>query len=474
MIDLASEAVGGRVVACNDEFFAEASNLISSTEPEWREGVYTDRGKWMDGWETRRRREPGHDWCIIGLGIPGRIERVRVDTSHFTGNYPEAFSLEACGGSPDRLDHADWREIIGTTPLRGDSVATFQVDDPHRVTLVRLNIFPDGGVARLRLEGTSIPAMQDVCPDGGTDLVSAVVGGVALDASDRHYSDPANLLRPNRSAGMWDGWETRRRRGPGHDWAVFRLGLAGSIERLVVDTSHFKGNAPGWVSLDISEDAGSWTTLFRRHPVRADSINEIALDQPARAGFVRLSIHPDGGVARLRVIGTPAVEVAGAARVHYLNSLFDSEARHFFHSACAASAWVSDMVAGRPYESPVDVLQSASSAFDLLTAEDWLEAFAAHPRIGERGDAQADREQAATASASREIIARLASVNEAYEAKFGFTYIVYATGKSAEEMLQIAEKRLENTRSDEIGNASNEQRSITETRLRRMLCMERR
>lgn len=473
MIDLVSDAVGGRVIACNDEFFAEASNLISSSEPVWREGVYTDRGKWMDGWETRRRREPGHDWCVVALGIPGHIERATVDTSHFTGNYPEAFSLEASGGSPDRFDDAEWREIVGSTPLQGNSVATFEVDDPHRVTLVRLNIFPDGGVARLRLEGTPIPAMQEVCPDGGTDLVSAVVGGTALDASDRHYSDPANLLRPNPSAGMWDGWETRRRRGPGHDWAVFRLGLSGSIERLIVDTSHFKGNAPGWVSLDVSEDPRSWTTIVQRHPVKADSVNEIALDQSATAAFVRLSIHPDGGVARVRVIGTPDPEVAGAARVSYLNSLFEPEATRLFRSACAASAWVSDMVAGRPYESPQSVLRSASSAFDLLTAEDWLEAFAGHPRIGERGDAQADREQAAAASASREIIARLASVNKAYEAKFGFTYIVYATGKSAEEMLRIAEARLENTRLEEIENASDEQRSITETRLRRMLCMER-
>ena len=474
MIDLVSEAVGGRVVACNDEFFAEASNLVKRTDPEWREGAYTDRGKWMDGWETRRRREPGHDWCILDLGIPGRIERVTVDTSHFTGNYPEAFSLEASGGDADRLEDAEWREILGRTELEGDSVATFEVSDTHRVTLVRLNIFPDGGVARLRLEGTPIPVMQEVCPEEGADLVSALVGGMVVDASDRHYSDPANLLRPGPSAGMWDGWETRRRRGPGHDWAVFRLGLPGLVERLIVDTSHFKGNAPGWVSLDVSDDAESWRTIVQRHPVAADSVNEIVSDEPAAATFARLSIHPDGGVARLRVIGRPDSEAAGTARVVYLNSLFDPEARSFFRSACASSAWVSDMVAGRPYESPHDVLSRAASAFDLLAAEDWLEAFAGHPRIGERGDAQANREQAATSSASREIIARLASVNEEYEAKFGFTYIVYATGKSAEEMLRIAESRLENTRREEIEKASEEQRSITETRLRRMLCMERR
>ena len=294
-----------------------------------------------------------------------------------------------------------------------------------------------------------------------------------MDCSDRHYSDPSNLLRRTRPGGMWDGWETRRRRGPGHDWAVFRLGLPGVIERTVIDTTHFKGNAPGWVSIDVSDDGEQWRNVVERHRVSADSVNEIQLDSPAKASYLKLSIHPDGGVARLRVLGTADPAHAGKMRVAYLNSLFDTEAERFFGAACASSHWVSDMTAGRPYGSPEHVLESARSAFDLLTDEDWLEAFAGHPRIGERGDAQANREQAGTASASREIIARLAAVNEEYESKFGFTYIVYATGKTAEEMLRIAEGRLANSRRDEIASAAAEQRSITETRLRRMLCMER-
>lgn len=473
MMDLISEVVGGRVVGCNDEFFAEASNLIKRTEPVWREGVYTDRGKWMDGWETRRRREPGHDWCILALGIPGLVEEVSVDTTHFTGNFPEAFSLEACGSSADsRLEGADWHELIGRTPLSGDTVSTFSVQSPHRATLVRLNIYPDGGVARLRVKGTPIPALREVCPEGGTDLASALVGGVAIDASDSHYSDPSNLLRPTSSAAMWDGWETRRRRGPGNDWVVFRLGLPGSVERVVVDTTHFKGNAPGWVSIETSDDADVWSRVIDRHPVKADTVNDVPLSVPSEATFVRLSIHPDGGVARFRVLGTSDPDHAGQRRIFYLNSLFEEEARRFFHSACASPAWVSDMVAGRPYDSPQGVLDGASSAFDLLTDEDWLDAFAGHPRIGERGDPQANREQAGASSASREVIARLATVNEEYETKFGFTYIVYATGKSAEEMLEIAERRLGNSRSQEIRNASTEQRAITATRLRKMLCME--
>jgi OHCU decarboxylase len=103
---------------------------------------------------------------------------------------------------------------------------------------------------------------------------------------------------------------------------------------------------------------------------------------------------------------------------------------------------------------------------------DWLEAFAAHPRIGERGDRVADREQAATADADDQLMAELAAVNRAYEESMGFTYIVYATGKTAAEMLEIARGRMANTREDEIANAAAEQKAITRTRLRRMLCMD--
>jgi allantoicase len=472
MTDLISTAVGGRIVACNDEFFAEASNLLKPSPPVSND-EYTDRGKWMDGWETRRRREPGHDWCVIALGIPGAIESVTVDTSFFTGNFPEAFSLEACGLGPDE-DHesATWVELIPRTDLAGDSTATFPVADAHRVSLVRLNIYPDGGVARLRVEGRPVPARDLVCPEhGNVDLVSALVGGGAVDASDVHYSHPSNLLRPTDPAGMWDGWETKRRRGPGNDWAGFRLGLPGMVDSVVVDTRFFRGNSPGWVSVSVSEDGSAWAEIATRQPVSPDSVNVLRFD-PVAASFLRLDIHPDGGVARLRVNGKPHPEVAVARRVEYLDSLFHDEARRFFHTACAATLWVEAMTEARPFPDAEAILATAANAFDDLAEEDWLEAFSAHPRIGERGDAMANREQESSSGASKPVIAELAEVNRAYEERYGFTYIVYATGKSAEEMLQIARLRLGNTREEEIGIAAGEQRAITETRLRRMLCMD--
>jgi allantoicase len=473
MMDLISTAVGGRVLACNDEFFAEAANLIQSGDPVWREGEYTDRGKWMDGWETRRRRQPGHDWCVLALGIPGRVRRVVIDTSFFTGNYPERFSLEACGpGSDERIETASWEEIIPATPLSGDARTVLAVDDPHRVTHLRLNIYPDGGVARLRVEGDPIPSISQVCPSGPVDLLSSLVGGEALAASDTHYSQPSNLLRPTAPAGMWDGWETKRRRGPGHDWATFRLGMPGVVDTVVVDTTHFKGNSPGWVSIDLSPDGETWSQAIEMVPVEAHVSNRVPIGPPRHARYARLSIHPDGGVARLRALGVPDHDAAGAVRLEYVNSLFLGEARRFFHSGCASSAWVETMVAARPFPDLERLFSIAGGVFDRLEEAEWLEAFAGHPRIGERGDAEADREQAGTAAATRETLRQLKRVNTEYEEKFGFTYIVYATGKSAEQMLEIAHARLANDRATEIAAAAHEQRRITDTRLRRMTCQE--
>ncbi len=467
MIDLISERVGGRIVAYNDEFFAPAVNLISAHAPVAND-EFTDRGKWMDGWETRRRREPGHDWVIVALGIPGRIRAVAVDTSYFTGNYPESFSLGVTGGDDPE---GEWVEIIPRTELQGSSLAEFEVHDPHRAVMVRLNIHPDGGVARLRVEGEPIPHLDLVCPEGEVDLASATVGGEAVDASDVHYAPPSNLLRPGPSAGMWDGWETKRRRDDGHDWATFRLGMRGAVQRLVVDTTHFKGNAPGWVSVDLSDDGDTWARVVERVAVSPHAANMVEMDGTA-GRFLRLSIHPDGGLSRLRVLGRPDRAAAGAKRLTYLNALFDDQAGQFFRTACAADTWVGERVRRRPFSTVDEVFARGAEVFDTLGQSDWLEAFGGHPRIGERGDATANREQAGAASASRETIRELIDVNRRYEDKFGFTYIVYATGKTADEMLSIAMDRLENQRSEEIANAAAEQRRITKTRLARMLCQE--
>ncbi len=318
-LDLASERFGGVVVAASDEFFAPKDRLISASAPVWREGEYTDRGKWMDGWETRRRRDvlPGesgfeasHDWCIVRLGGRGVIAAVDVETTHFKGNYPESCAVDGCvmaaAATIPELQHARWQPLVARATLEGDAHNEFNVDHVT-ATHVRLQIFPDGGVARLRVYGDVSPDWDELIQHGEIDLAAALHGGRVVDSSDMFFGSRNNLIMPGPSLGMSDGWETKRRRTPGQDWTVVRLGRPGTISRVEVDTHHFKGNAPAACSVDAStSDApGDWTRLLPRTPLMPDRLHRFDAGLAALAGVthVRLNIFPDGGVARLRVFG---------------------------------------------------------------------------------------------------------------------------------------------------------------------------
>ncbi len=324
LVDLAAERLGGAAILANDEFFAPKENLLHAAPPEWREGVYTERGKWMDGWETRRRRSPGHDWCIVRLGAPGIVRGVVVDTSFFRGNYPEHCSLDGChvAGTPSGemlARDARWREILSKTPLQGDTRNAIEVTDDSAVTHLRLNIFPDGGVARLRVHGQVTPDWPSLVRGGDVDLAAMENGGWVVVCSDMFFGHRQNLLLPGRSTHMGDGWETRRRRGPGNDWTIVRLGRAGSIRRVEIDTDHFKGNAPGACAMswchapDATADALAasagveWRELLSRTDLEPHARHrfERELNGVERATHVRLDIYPDGGVARLRLFGRP-------------------------------------------------------------------------------------------------------------------------------------------------------------------------
>lgn len=323
--DLAAERFGGAVLAANDEFFAPKDALVKPGAPEWREGAYTERGKWMDGWETRRRRTPGHDWAIVRLGLPGVVRGVVIDTSFFTGNYPEHASIDACAveGTPSAEllagGDARWEPLLPRTPLAGNAPNAFEVGGGRRVTHLRLNIFPDGGVARLRVHGEVAPDERVFRSGRELDLAAIVNGGSVVACSDMHYGNPRNLILPGRSTHMGDGWETRRRRGPGHDWAVVRLARRGVIERVELDTDHYKGNAPGSCMLErcdagggravaaaFDPDSARWSALVPQAPLQPHSRHAFDdLAAPA-ATHVRLNIYPDGGVARLRLFGRVA------------------------------------------------------------------------------------------------------------------------------------------------------------------------
>src|ERR1041385_782336 len=314
LIDLASERLGGAVLLANDEFFAPKEALLRAAAPEWREHEYTDRGKWMDGWETRRRRSPGHDWCLVRLGLPGIVRGVVVDTSYFRGNYPEAFELEGCevAGVPDPVELvADpgvrWHPLLARSPLAGDTQNRFEAASAARVTHLRFHIFPDGGVARLRVHGEARPAGL---PAAGRvfDLAAMESGGYVLSCSDMFFGNRQNLILPGRSTHMGDGWETKRRRGPGHDWAIVRLATRGALQRIELDTDHFKGNAPGSCALEHCDSAtdelaaAKWQPLLAETPLQPHARHAWDLPRPVTATHVRLNIFPDGGVARLRLL----------------------------------------------------------------------------------------------------------------------------------------------------------------------------
>src|SRR5882762_9338390 len=263
LIDLAADCLGGAVLFANDEFFAPKENLVKASLPIFIEGKYTDLGKWMDGWESRRRRTPGFDWCIVRLGLPGVIRGVMVDTSHFKGNYPEQCSLEACAvdGHPDVAQLTDeaiaWIPLLPQSQLKGDSENPFSIQNDQRFTHLRFKIFPDGGVARLRVYGEVAPDWQRLTGGGGEiDLAAVENGGRVLTCSDMFFGHQHNLIMPGRAVNMSDGWETKRRRGPGYDWLIIKLGAPGRIRRLEVDTSYFKGNFPESCSLESCNAVG--------------------------------------------------------------------------------------------------------------------------------------------------------------------------------------------------------------------------
>ena len=347
LADLASSRVGGRALATNDDFFAPKSNLIKPEPAVFIPGKFTARGKWMDGWESRRRRTPGHDWCVIALGMRGLIRGVDVDTSFFTGNYPSHCSIEAVDARAPlskrdvAREGAPWQTILPRSALRGDSHNFFEIPafakatagkpeppsprvpelrapEPRAWTHLRLNIFPDGGVARLRVYGDVIVDWARLMRgQRAVDLASIRHGGLVLGASDMHFGAKDNMIMPGRARNMGDGWETRRRRGPGHDWAIVRLGTAGLLTHVEIDTNHFKGNYPDQASLEGCLSPGAtleelasadWAEILPATKLRAHHRHFFAkeLRRQGPWSHVRLNIFPDGGVSRLRVHGTLA------------------------------------------------------------------------------------------------------------------------------------------------------------------------
>ncbi|SHV81493.1 allantoicase [Mycobacteroides abscessus subsp. abscessus] len=305
--DLALRSLGGAVIWANDELFAEKENLVSPGPSQYRPASFGHKGQIYDGWETRRRRDAGHDTAIVRLGVPGVIRGVVVDTAWFKGNYPPAVSVDAIevDGYPTAEQLAadpGWVPLIERSRVYGDTRNNFEVSSEQRWTHVRLNIFPDGGVARLRVHGEGRPDKRFLGV-GPVDLAALENGGLVLDASNRFYSSPQNLIFPGQAQVMGDGWETARRRDDANDWVRIRLAGPGRVRLAEIDTSYFIGNSPGAAALTALRADGQWIELLPRTELLPDTRHRFLIDAGDVVSEARLDIYPDGGLARLRLFG---------------------------------------------------------------------------------------------------------------------------------------------------------------------------
>ena len=321
-LNLADPRLGAKALAASDEFIAPKERMLDPQPAVFIPGKYDDHGKWMDGWETRRKRTTGQDWCVVKLARCGTIEGVDIDTSHFTGNYPPAASIEACVSASDAPpDDARWHTLVPPTALQGNQHHYLGVSDTGAFTHIRITLFPDGGVARLRVYGRPALDAFEATSAGAepVDFAAAINGAYVVAANNQHFGLASNMLMPGRGANMGDGWETRRRREPGNDWVIVALAQPGTIRKIEVDTAFFKGNYPDRCSLQAAYVTGGtdeslitqsmfWPVLLAEQPLRMDAQHfyERELAALGAVTHVRFNIFPDGGVSRLRLWGEPA------------------------------------------------------------------------------------------------------------------------------------------------------------------------
>jgi len=502
LIDLAAIGLGGTVLGCSDDFFASANNLIEPGRGVFIDGKFTDRGKWMDGWESRRKRVPGYDWCVLELGAPGTVVGFDVDTHFFVGNSPAFVSIEgvhaARGTTLAALQALEWSELLPQMPVRPDAQNLFAAAPGAPVTHVRLNIFPDGGVARFRVFGRvaaewTPPALdhetRSHVVEDSVDLAAVGNGALALACSDAFFGPMNNLLLPGRAENMGGGWETRRKRisltSATHDWILIRLAARGTINTIEVDTNHFKGNYPDRCAVDGLDISGAritdliaspaWTPILPQAKLHADERRFFTTEVMAHqaVSHVRLNIYPDGGVSRLRLWGTRAAEPHAV-----LNALSIEDARAALLRCCGATRWAGWLLTQRPFASSEALFKAAAGVWTQMEKADMLEAFAHHPEIGSNLEALRQRfaataawasaEQAGVAGADDDTLEALRDGNVRYRETFGYVFLVCASGKTAAEMLALLRARLPNDPDTELRVAAAEQAKITRLRLEKL------
>lgn len=315
LTNLADDRIGAEIIDCSDDFFAEAKRMLQFNPPVFVEDKFDEHGKWMDGWETRRKRHAGYDWAIIKLAVAGRIKALDIDTTFFTGNYPASAAVEACYIPTGNINDVKWQNILENNVLGPSNHHIFTIENEQVFTHIRLNIYPDGGVARFKVYGE----VQIQHRNESLDLLALENGGRVIAYSDAHFGHPRNLINPGRGMNMGDGWETKRRRAPGFDWCILALGQTGIIQKIDIDTAHFKGNYPAEMSIQaiyienatdsqLIPQSMFWPFLLEAQPMQMDHIHGYVSEilKHEKISHIRINMIPDGGISRVRLWGKTA------------------------------------------------------------------------------------------------------------------------------------------------------------------------
>ena len=315
LIDLAQSRLGSKVIFRTDDFFASANRIIDPAAPVFKEGLFDKNGKWMDGWESRRKRIKGHDYIILKLGKPGFIKKVDVDTSHFNGNQPAMISIEGTNSASNKISQFKWKPLLSRKKTNANSHHFFTTNSKKKFTHIKFNIFPDGGVARLRLFGSI--AKSNKLKNKKTNLASLLDGASVIACNNEHFGKAENILAPGKAKNMGDGWETRRRRGPGFDWLILNSLDGKEINKIEISTHHFKGNYPSYCSLqatyirksknskEIVNSSVKWKYLLKDAKLSSNKVHIFKnnLMKKDKINFIKINIFPDGGISRFRIYG---------------------------------------------------------------------------------------------------------------------------------------------------------------------------
>jgi allantoicase len=314
LIDLAQPRLGTKIIYKTDDFFASANRIISPTTPIFKEGIFDKHGKWMDGWESRRKRTSGHDYIILKLGKPGKISKADVDTSYFNGNQPAMISLEGANSNSNKINELKWQPLLSKKKTKANSHHLFTINNKKIFTHIKFNIFPDGGVARLRLYGSI--AKSNKLRNKKINLASLLDGASVIACNNEHFGKAENILAPGKAKNMGDGWETRRRRHKGHDWLILNSINGKAIDKIEISTHHFKGNFPNYCSLQatylssksskqILNSSNKWKYLLKKTKLLANKthIFKNSLMKKEKINYIKINIFPDGGISRFRIFG---------------------------------------------------------------------------------------------------------------------------------------------------------------------------